>query len=251
MISLRAHRPASWPRRAFSLAAAALFALTLLAAAADSALAAQESSGRLTVTGRAEIKVEPDMAVFTVGVETRAETVQEARQLNAEAMERVRGALLAEGADSKDLKTKGFTVQPEWQYNPEDGSRTLLGYRVVHTLEVTVRQLDDLGRWLDAAMENGANQVSSPVFGISRPEELEDQALAQATLRARAKADVLARASGVFLKRVVQVTEQVTAPTVRGSSVMMMTAETAARSATEISPGEVSVTATVSITYEI
>src|SRR5690606_2829806 len=122
------------------------------------------------VTGRAEVKSAPDMARFDVGVETHAVTVEEARRLNAESMERVRNSLLAAGVEPDALQTKGFHVYPEWRYNPNDGSRTLTGYQVSHTLEVTVTDLDRLGEWLDVAMIEGANQISGPTFGLSNPE---------------------------------------------------------------------------------
>lgn len=224
------------------LAAALLFPLM---AAAD-----ESSHGTLVVSGRAEIRAVPDMAKFRVGVETRAETVDEAAQLNAEAMEKVRRALSGAGASSDQLKTVNFNVNPEWQYH-RDGSRTLIGYRVVHTLEVTVTDLDRLGAMLDAALADGANQVSGPTFGIANPERLEAEALAEAVRRARAKAEVLARASGVYLKGISHINEHVALPMSMPVAASFAVADMAERAVTEISPGEVTVTANVSITYKI
>lgn len=215
------------------------------------ALAANESGGTLMVTGRAELRVEPDMALFQVGVETRGKTVEEARQANAEAMDGVMRRLLEAGADERDLKTTSFNVHPEWHYNSDDGTRTLVGYRVSHMLEVRVMDLDQLGAWLDAAMEEGANQIHGPTFGIKDPAALEAAALTEAVNRARNKAEVIAKAGGVFLKGVANISEQVILPVsapARASFVMMDAME---KAATSISPGEISVTATVTITYRI
>ena len=226
--------------------------MAALAAGPLPAALAQERPGQMVVTARAEVKAEPDMAKFSISVETRAETVEAAREENAETMERLRSALTAAGATPRDLQTKGFSVSPEWQYNPKDGSRQFLGYRVSHTLEVTVNDLSKLGLWLDAAMGAGATQVSGPTFGIRDQDALEARALSEAARRARAKADVLAQATGVFLKRVVSISEQVSNPPGRTLTVAYAALDAAERSAaTEISPGEISVTATVTITYEI
>ena len=179
--------------RSGAVAAALILAAVLLLPIA--AVAAPESSqGSLVVSGRAELRAVPDMAKFRVGVETRAETVDEAGRLNAEAMESLRTALYAAGAVPDDLKSTNFSVSPEWQYL-RDGSRVLLGYRVVHTLEVTVTNLDRLGPMLDAALANGANQVSGPTFGIKNPEELEAQALAGCRERSPGRPESTSRES--------------------------------------------------------
>lgn len=231
-----------------------LCGLLMFAAVSGSAVVASAQAsdiGTLVVTGRAEIKAEPDMAVFTVGVETRGQTVEEARAANAEAMQAIRDSLLASGADERSLQTRNFRVHAEWQHNPRDGSRTFVGYVVGHTLEVTVMNLASLGPWMDAAMQHGANQVSGPTFGLSNSEELEARALVEAVRKARVKAETLARASGVFLKRVVHISEHVNTPIGGAMRTMAMMDATAEFAPTPISPGEISVTATVTMTFEI
>lgn len=230
----------------------ALLALLLVAGLAGVASAA-ETPGTLAVSARAELRVEPDLARFGAGVETRAETVEEARDANARAMERIRQALLEAGAEERHVRTTSFTVQPDWRYNPTDGSRTLVGYVASHTLQVTVTDLARLGTLLDAALQAGATSVNGPTFGLSNQEELEGKALAEAIRRARQKADVMAAAAGVFLKRVIHISEHVNAPFggfAEEAMVMRMAVADSAAS-TPISPGEISITATVNITYEI
>lgn len=225
--------------------------LVTLLLVVPAATRAQASPGQLYVTGQAVIKAEPDMAIFSVGVDVRAETVEAARQENAEAMEGIRNRLLALGVDESNLKTKGFNVHPEWHYDNTGNPPTLVGYRVAHTLEVTVIDLDKLGLWLDAAMEEGANQISGPTFGLQDTRDLEATALREAVKRARAKANVLAEANGVFLKRIAHISEQVSLPAGGAVNTQYMAMDTMAKSATSISPGEVSATATVMITYDL
>lgn len=214
--------------------------------------AAEGATATLVTSGRAEVQAAPDMAKFSAGVDTRALTVEEAREANARIMNEVQARLLEAGADEKSLKTRAFSVNPEWQYNPSDGTRTLVGYVVSHSLEVMVTDLDILGTLLDTALQAGANQLSGPTFGLSNQTELEAQALTEAIRRARAKAEVMARASGVFLKRVVHINEHVNAP-FGGALEMQVARASFAMDATptSISPGEISVTATVNMTFEI
>lgn len=228
-----------------------LVSLGLIALGQPVLASSGEGGGKLVVTGRAEVKADPDTAWFHVAVETRGKTVEEARAANAHAMDNVRERLLTIGAAPSDLATKGFNVHPEWFYNPEDGSRTLTGYRVIHNLEVTVHELQQLGAWLDAAMAQGANRVSGPTFGLKNPQELEAEALSRAVQQAREKAEVIARASGVFLKGISHISEQVALPPGGAVRAAFATMDAAESVATSISPGEISVTATVSMTFEI
>ena len=191
------------------------------------------------------------MAVFSVGIETRGETVEEARAANAAAMTAVRDKLLELGVDERSLQTLNFRVNSEWQHNPADGSRRLVGYVVSHWLEVTVTDLAMLGPWMDAAMQQGANQVAGPTFGLSNREELELRALTEAVRKARAKAETLARAGGVFLKRVVHISEHVNTPMGGAMRTMAAMDAVAEFAQTTISTGEISVTATVTMTFEI
>lgn len=215
---------------------------------------AEASTGSLTTSARAEIRAEPDMARFGVGVETRAETAEEARELNARSMNEMQARLLEAGAEEKLVKTSSFNVSPDWHYNPSDGSRTLIGYVVSHSLEVTVTDLEQLGTLLDVALQAGATRVNGPTFGLSNQADLEAEVLTEAVRKARKKADVIAAAAGVFIKRITHISESVNAPfggaMQEEMAVMRMSAADSAAS-TSISPGEISITANVNMTFEI
>lgn len=237
-------------RRQWSLSLT-VFVFALLVGLAPSAWA--NNPGTLATSARAEIRAEPDLARFSVGSETRAETVEEARDTNARIMNDMREQLIAAGAEEKYIQTSSFRVQPDWHYNPTTGARTLVGYIVSHTLQVTVTDLDRLGSLLDVALKAGATQMNGPTFGLSNQEALEAQVLAEAIRKARAKADVMAAAAGVFLKRVTHISEHVNAPfggAMEEMAVMRMSMADAAP-ATSISPGEISITANVNMTFEI
>ncbi len=103
-----------WGRITWQATMATLFALVLalVTIVSPAAVSAQATDmGTLVVSSRAEVRVEPDMAVFTVGVETRWETVEEARAANATAMAEIRERLLAAGALERHLKTLQFPGQ--------------------------------------------------------------------------------------------------------------------------------------------
>ena len=156
-----------WTGKATWIAGALALAFVLLLSSASPAWAS-ESSGRLVVTGRAQLAVEPDMAVFQVGVETRKEpSKRRERPIRGDAG--VQARLLEAGIDPAALKTRGFDLYPEWHYDRDTGERTLIGYRAVHTLEVRVDDLGRLGELMDAAMEEGADKFQVPCLASKIP----------------------------------------------------------------------------------
>ena len=68
----------------------------------------------ISVTGTGEVRVEPDIATVSTGVEVRAETVAEARAGAAEASNAVIAALRAHGVEESDVRTVDFYVYPEY-----------------------------------------------------------------------------------------------------------------------------------------
>lgn len=105
---------------------------------------------------------------------------------------------------------------------------------------------------MDACVDAGATEVDGPEYYISSYDERYAEALAQAVEASRPKAEVLAKASGVRLGGVVTVVEGY-----QDSSIAYAKAAGAAMSdeATEelasIEPGQVSIQADVTVSYEI
>lgn len=93
----------------------------------------------ITVSGEGRISIKPDVVRASVGVETSARTAQEALNENNQRSAAVIAKLKELGIAEEDIKTVSFSVWPQYQYG------LLTGYRVVHTLRFTVRQLDRAG----------------------------------------------------------------------------------------------------------
>ena len=97
-----------------------LIALTLallmlaLPALAQTIPAAENAT--LTVTGSASVALVADYAQASVGVSTRAATVQEATAQNAEAIRSVIAALTEAGIPQEDIATSCYSVYTEYEY---------------------------------------------------------------------------------------------------------------------------------------
>jgi uncharacterized protein YggE len=144
------------------------------------------------VTGTGVVKAQPDLAVVSLGVEATAKSVAEAREEAARAMSAVVAALHAAGVADRDIATRYFSIQPQYEYRSSTfgGESVLVGYRVSNQVTAKVRDLDEVGSVVDAAALAGGDNAR--VNGISF--SLEDGAAAEQQARELALADVLGRA---------------------------------------------------------
>ena len=100
-----------------------------------------------------------------------------------------------------------------------------------------------------AASLAGANTIDGLRFDLADPRAHRDEAIRQATAHALHDARTLAAAAGVALSRVLSIDLDRSATPV-GASYRPMAAE-AARAAPPVTPGDVTVRASVTVVYEI
>ncbi len=202
----------------------------------------------ITVTGEATVQATPDMATISLGVTTQGSTGAEAMAANTEALTKVIARLKGAGIEDKDLQTQNLSLNPVWSSSGLSSSdaQTITGYSAANILLVRVRDLAGLGGVLDAAVGDGANTLNGLSFDLTQPRPAQDEARKAATLDARARAELLAAAAGVKLGRVLSISEA------QGYGGPMPVAYAAkADAAVPVQAGQVGMTATVSITYEI
>ena len=181
-------------------ALAGLMALSICALDAAAAPAGEAARPpTVNVSGQGEISAEPDIARVSLGVEARRPTVAEARSEVTATVDRVLKLTRDLRIEPKYVNGTRLQVNPEYNWNPKDRKRTLLGYVVSRQVQVELRDLDQLTALLERAVDAGVNQVSDPVLDSSRRKELERDAMAKAVEDARLNAEALARAAGVRL----------------------------------------------------
>ena len=240
-----------------ALAAALVLSNGVLPAQAQSATPA--SSGlavarTITVVGRGEVKVKPEVANTTVGVEALAPTVDAAMEDAQARMDAVLAALKKLGIAEKDIQTSNFSINFErTQTSMPEGTKTESTqpagfYRVSNMVQITIRDLKQVGAVLDAAVKAGANNVWGITFGLDNTDALEVQAREAAVKNARARAESLAGLTGVTVGDVVAVSEVIG----NVPSVMYSAAEgRGGGGGTPVEPGEVSFTTQIQIVYAI
>lgn len=205
-------------------------------------------------TGSGNVIGTPDRAQITFSVETENAEVKAAQRSNAVQMTKVIDALVAAGLPEDALKTTGYNIYPVYDEYPKTPfEQKIRLYRVTNTLTVTLHDVSRTGEVIDVAVANGVNQASSIRFMLSdeQSQVLRTEALKKAVSRARADADTVAGALGTAITGVQTVD-------ISGGYAPVlfenyMTDNTLIRSAapTPVQPGDVTVTAQVSITYLI
>lgn len=222
--------------------------LIFLAAAA----AAQDMMAKLPpsiqTTGEAVVTAKPDRAQIDIGVVTQADTSQAAASKNAVQLDAVLSQLKRLLGAGADIKTISYSLSPNYKYPTNGGEPTVTGYTATNVVRVTLDDLTQVGKVIDAATGSGANRIQSLQFTLKNREAVEAQALTEAARSARKKADTLAAALGVGVTRILSATESTPAIIpVRAE----MYAARAASVETPIQPGMIEVRATVSLVVEI
>lgn len=205
----------------------------------------------ISVSSEGSVKVKPDMVYINVGVQTENTSSKAAQQENAVKMNKVMQALNELKISESDIKTSQYTIYPVETYSEKDHRSYITGYRVINTLEVTIRDISTVGAVIDAVAANDANKVSNIRFTVADPDKYYLQALENATVKAKAKAEVLAKQFGVKLGLPSQINEisgGYNPPIVYSRMDSAMAAMEAAPS-TSISSGELEISASVSLVY--
>lgn len=205
------------------------------------------AAGTLVVQGQGEVQMAPDKATVHAGVTTQGQTAEAAVQQNSAAMTRVIAAIESAGIPSEDIQTSNFNVYPQYRYN--NGESTLIGYSASNNVRVITRDLESVGSLLDIITSAGATNLNGIYFEIENDTLAKEQALAAAVTNAFSKATVLANAAGVTLGAPIGIDStngaaQVYYEVNRG-------AELASNDSVPVSVGQNTISATVTIVYEI
>jgi len=238
---------------AVALVAVALVGCTTAQAAPQAAPAAVsgETSRYITVVGTGEVSLAPDIARINVGAEVSADSVSEAKAEVDRRMEAIMDALEVLGVADKDIQTAHYSIYFEREpYYPapteEMGPEPKGAYRVSNMLNVTIRDLEQVGDVLDAAIEAGANQMYGVTFTVSDLQQWESDAREKAMGDARARAEELAGLAEVELGEVLSVSE-----VVGGMSVPVAEMAVMGRGGGGIAPGELEFSTRIQVTFAI
>lgn len=221
----------------------------LLIAAPLATLQAAEGPRTISVQGSGAAYAKPDMASASAGIESRGTTPDDALAANTKAMTAIMAAIKRHGIAERDIETSQFSVNPVYAQQPGPrGAMTVEGYQVTNQVTVRLRDMDKLGELLSALVGAGANRLNGVSFDIAEPAKLQDEARKAAMVDAKKRADLFAAAAGVTVKRVLSIAE---GGGFAPPQPMALRAMKAGADSVPVAGGEQSVSANVSVVYEI
>ncbi|MBJ6980435.1 SIMPL domain-containing protein [Luteimonas sp. MC1572] len=228
--------------------ALALGTTAMTASAQTPAMQAASDATLLSVSARGQASRVPDVATASAGVVTQATDASAAMRANAAQMTKVMAAIRDAGVAEKDIRTTGISVNPEYRY-AENKAPEITGYRASNTVSIKVRDIDRLGKVLDALVASGANDINGPAFEIDQPEAVYDEARRAALDLARARAAMYAKSLDLRVRRIVSISEgggfQPPQP------MMMMKSMARDAESTPVSPGETTLDANLDVVFEL
>jgi hypothetical protein len=218
-------------------------------------LGSSSGENTINISETGTIYTVPDVALVTFTTITEATTIDSALTNNSDKVNAIIDFLKRQDVAETDMKTVDFNIYPqyEWQTKGVDltvyplGKRVIVGYEAVESVEVTMRDNDQIGRNIQGSLEAGASQVSGLTFIVSNEEELKKQAREQAIASAEAKGEEIAKNLNVRLGDPVSFTESYSTPVYSSTA----TATSGTGSNMQIVVGENKIQVTVNISYEI
>ncbi|SMX37785.1 SIMPL domain-containing protein [Octadecabacter ascidiaceicola] len=234
-----------------SYIALSLLTGTLAVAALSAPVAAQERT--ITVTGRGEVSVEPDMATVIIGVQTEAEVAATALDEASVATAAILASLDGEGVLDEDIRSGAIRLNPRYSQSVLSSGTQITGYQAINSVEVQVNDLDRLGSLLAAVVGDGANRLDGVRFGLQDPTEATDEARRRAVAEGVRLAELYAQAADVTVGELTMLSETGGGGyrPVQAETRQMELAASSPQYDVPVSPGKIELNSSVTMVYAI
>jgi len=207
----------------------------------------EEGLTTLSIVGLGQVYYTPDEAVVTFRALGQGATAEEALDISASKASAIIDALKDLGIGDEDIKTSGINVYPRYDFNVKPPK--IVGYEACYTIVVRIRDIDLVGKAIDAAFSAGADGMYGVQFTISdeKRAELTQQAIRAAVEDAAEKAKIVAESLGMKVVGIksVSLSSQPIIPVPRS----VITFKAAEAEGVPIEPGRATISASVSIVY--
>jgi uncharacterized protein YggE len=200
----------------------------------------------ITTSGVGEVSRAPDHAVVSLGLSASARSADQASSSLRAILEGTRSALVGAGVAEDSVTTGYFNVSAVYGTTPET-RRVRQGYQARMVVQVSVHDLERLGEVIDAGIAAG-NELHGVTFDLADRAALRSQALTEAVRKARADAEVLARAAGGTIGGLLELSTE-GQPVVQPYQVRREAAVGARSNGPDLNPQEIAVRATVVAKY--
>ena len=165
------------------------------------------TTNTVSFSGEGKVVAKPDIAKVNLSILTTAVSSKAAQDDNSKKSKAVTDYLKKQNIDDKDIKTTSYNIYPQYKYSQYGGNPEITGYQVNQSIEIKIRNLDNVSNILDGVVAAGANQVNQLSFEIDNPDALKAEARAKAIADAKKKAGELQSQVGISLGKIVNFSE--------------------------------------------
>ena len=216
-------------------------------AMATSTPTSESDKKTVSVQGEGVVRIVPDIAYVTLGVETSNKAMSVAQEENKTKMNGIMSELKRLGLQDKDIQTQNYNVYPDYQW--QNDKNILVGYKVSNQVRVKIINIDGAGKILDAVANKGANIVNDIQFTVSDDNKAYQGALKIALKNAEDKAKVMVGYFGFVTLTPISITEGSQGyypPIAYDGKAMLESADMS----TPVSAGEMEIRAQVSVSFQ-
>lgn len=206
----------------------------------------------ITVTGEAEIRVIPDEVIISTGVETLDKNLTAAKNENDKIVREVLSLAKKYGIDPKHMQTSQISIEPKYRYY--ENKKIFEGYQVSKTVIITLKDISKFENLFSSMLESGVNYVHNIAFRTTELRKYRDKARIMAIRAAYEKAKALASELGQTIGKPYAITENSSSGSFvqyRQNVQNVMASDGAGATEGVIAPGEITVTSSVTVKFEL
>jgi uncharacterized protein YggE len=198
-----------------------------------------------SVSAEGKVFVKPDIATVQIGVKSEGKDPKLVFEENTTKMNSILKEIKSLGIEEKDIQTIRYNLTPDYEF--QDGKRIFKGYILEQEIKVKIRDFNKIGEVLEKAAQQGANLISQISFSVENPEKYLEKAREEAINKAKEKAQKISQKTGIKLKKIVNVYEDLIGIPVVENELMKVQSP----AIPEIQPGEQELKVRVTLVYQI
>ena len=187
----------------FSAVLIAFIAILLTGSALPKAQAETTTAVRRTinVTGESQVNVPPDEVIMTLGLETQDQNFEIAKHQNDQRLTEFLALVKAYNIPADQVRADFIGISPYYPYRQDNT------FVVRKTVVVTLKDISKFEDFLTLAVNSGVTSVQSIRFETTELRKYKDQARAMAMQAAKEKADAMAGQLGEKVGRPASINE--------------------------------------------
>jgi len=156
-----------------------------------------------TISGDAEISVEPDSAFINFIIANSSQDIGEAVSQNEERMRNIVGIITILGVEKEDIRTVSFSVLPVGNGNTYEAKRFF---------EVKVKDINKIKSIIQGAFANEVDDIDSLRFSVDNQEVLKEQVRKRALDNIELQASKISEQLGISLGKIINFDESFVMP---------------------------------------